>query len=82
MRCQVETGKQSGRESLEHVTSLRFLLHGAKVSFTSFRGSDPLKSYLRFKTAYFIGFDNRYILISSNRGSQAYKEKYEMQIPQ
>lgn len=61
-----------------------FCLHGVKVNFIRFRSGDPIQSYLRLKTAYFICFWQVYILLSYkvNERKSGYNENYERKIPQ
>lgn len=70
--------------SQEQGTPMGFCLHGVKVNFIWFRSGDPIQSYLRLKTAYFICFWQVYILLSYkvNERKSGYNENYKRKIPQ
>jgi hypothetical protein len=58
---------------------------GAKLNFIWFRSSDPIQSYLRFKTADFICFltiGTFCYPVRLMKGSQGYNENDKRQIPQ
>lgn len=63
--------------------SYRLLFNGTKIDFIQFRITDPIQSYLTFKTAYFICFWQLYILLSYkvNERKSRFNENYKREIP-